>query len=88
MNDRSISASSTITTALWAWAFLLLLSSWGVMAFHGPWELAAMLGFSTCVFTGVAATSQIRCYTLRMCQLIRVAHGLEYEPDPELRAVR
>ena len=78
MYDGSVSTSKLITIALWAWVILLLSAAWIVWAL-GKHEGAAMLGFTACASSAAAATSQIRCYSLRVCALMRVTPGGERE---------
>lgn len=79
MHDSQVSASKVITAALWTWVALVMATAWIVWIF-GPHELAVMFGFMACVSSAVAATSQIRCYSLRLCGFLRAIHGLDGEP--------
>ena len=77
MHDRSISTSHLITAALWAWVFLLFVAAWATWYFETTGDLWMMLAFTGCASSALAATAQIRCYSLRICKLMRAANGLE-----------
>lgn len=84
MHDNSIPTSRVITGALWTWVILVLLAAWIVFAV-GYHELAAMLGLTACASSAAAATAQIRCYTLRVCALLRVTAGLDGGDAPTVQ---
>lgn len=89
MHDSQVSASKVITAVLWVWTGAILAAAWTVWVFDQK-DLSAMFGFTACASSAVAATSQIRCYTLRVCGLLRVVHGLDESapPVPAPRSLR
>ena len=89
MHDNAIPISRVITGALWTWVLLLLIAAWVVWGVVGQHGAGAMLGLTACVSAAAAGVAQVRCYTLRMIALIRVAHGLDGETHTvELRPMR
>lgn len=87
MRDSQISASKIITAGLWAWVLVVLAAAW-VVWLAGHHQLAAMFGFTSCASSAVAATGQIRCYTLRVCGLLRAVGGLDIPESGEVRSLR
>lgn len=87
MIDRTFSMNIAIATGLWVLVGLLLASAWLVMLV-GDWHVAAMLGFTSCVSCGLAVTGQFRCYTMRLCAMLRAAAGLQIEDGGELHSFR
>jgi hypothetical protein len=79
MNDSSIQTSNLITAVLWMAVAALLAAAW-IVALVGPWQIAMMLGFSTCATAAAAAVSHIRCYALRIIGLVRAVSGLGAPP--------
>lgn len=84
MHDSSISTSKLITAALWAWVLLLFAAAWATWAL-GASEIWMMLAFTGCASSACAATSQIRCYALRLCAMVRATGGAD---RGELRSLR
>ena len=85
MHDRYINAARLITAALWVLAGSLYAAAWIVSLFN--WRTAVMLGFTGTLFSCLAGVSQVRCYSLRVCGLMRATAGLE-APSPEVRLLR
>ena len=79
MRDSSISTSKLVTALLWAWVTLLFAAAWLVWALDRDSDLWMMLALTGCVSSAMAATSQIRCYSLRICGLLRATARLENE---------
>lgn len=78
MNDQLISRTKVLTIAIWTLAVLLLASGWVVMlADGGAWHWAVMLSVTSLATTGVAMTMHLRCYVLRLVDLIRATAGLK-----------
>ena len=88
MHDNAIPISRVVTGALWTWVLLLLTAAWIVWGVAGQHGAGVMLGLTACASSAAAATAQIRCYTLRVCALLRVTSGLEDAPTIELRPLR
>jgi hypothetical protein len=74
MHDNAISLSKLITAALWAWVALLFAAAWGTWLWHDS-DIWMMLAFTGCASSALAATAQIRCYSLRICGLLRATAG-------------
>lgn len=87
MNDTSISTSRLITATLWVLAGLTFAAAW-VAWWATDHELAVMIATTGVLPLGAAATSQVRCYTLRVCGLLRATGGFERERTPELHSLR
>jgi hypothetical protein len=87
MHDSSIQLSRLITAVLWFMAASMFLAAWTVALFAN-WHVAVMLGFTGCLFACLAGVSQVRCYTLRICGLVRVVGGLEIPEPADLRSMR
>lgn len=88
-SSRSIPITVLISTSLWAWIVVSMCAGWVFMLF-GYFEVAAMLGFTSCASTGVAATLSVRGFVLRTQGLIRATAGLNgARPDvrPELHQI-
>lgn len=76
MHDTAIPASRLITIALWTASVVVLVISW-VVWLRGNQSLAVMIGTTAIIIVAAAAVSQIRCYQLRICRLVRMVGGLE-----------
>ena len=88
MHDNAISASKLAAYALWAWVALLFAVAWLTWAFGDHETLWMMFAFTGCASSALAATFQVRCYSLRVCALLRATHGLDTPPPSEVRALR
>ena len=86
MYDRSVSTSKLITGVLWGWVAALFLAAWVTWWYESTGDLWMMLAFTGCASSALAATSQIRCYSLRICGLLRATGQLE--DAPSLRSLR
>lgn len=90
-DEARFSTSSVVAMASWLTSLVLLLVAWGLFAGGDHMYLAILLAETGCVVSAVAAVVQIRCYSARVCRLIRVANGLErpteaaIQPFPTLR---
>lgn len=70
MHDSSISTSKLIAGSLWAASVIAMMIAWGVWA--AGYDSAALMIATTAVLSvGGAVVAQIRCYTLRLCGLLR-----------------
>lgn len=85
MNSRSVSTDAVITGALWALTAAFFLAAWLVF-FAGHAELAVMIALSGCPIVAGALAGQIRCYTQRICGLVR-ATRLDGD-DAAIRSLR
>lgn len=87
MQDSTVATSKLITSALWAWVAALFIAAWLTYAIttHDIWM---MLAFTGCASSALAATSQIRCYSLRICGLLRVASGLGAPRSADVHSLR
>lgn len=79
MHDSQVSASKVITAALWTWVGAVMVAAW-IVWLNDLHELAVMFGFTACASSAVAATSSVRCYSLRVCGFLRMIHGLDGQP--------
>ena len=79
MRDGHISISKVITLALWTWMVVLIVLAWVAFA-DGLGRVPFLLGLTGCASSAVAATAQIRCYTLEVCRIMR---SIEWPADPD-----
>lgn len=86
MNDSTVETSKLITALLWTLVSLLGLAAWVTWA-AGTEDVWMMLAFTACATSAVAATSQIRCYTLRVCGMLRAKQDLAEHFD-SVRSLR
>lgn len=70
MNSRTISTDAVITGTLWVLTGAFFVASW-LVYFAGHQELALMIALSGCPVVAAAMVGQIRCYTRRVCGLVR-----------------
>lgn len=71
MQDSSIPASRVISFALWAVVAGFMIAAWLVL-FAGEADVAIMIGLTGCVAAATAAVATIRCYSLRLCAVLRI----------------
>lgn len=71
MNDGVIDVSKVIAGCLWVWALCLLAAAW-IVAWQGPSLVAGLLAATACASSAVAATAQIRVYSMAVCRQLRV----------------
>lgn len=85
----SFSKSKVVTLTLWTWMVAVLTASWVAWFEWGPGleSLWMMLGFTGCVSSGVAATAQVRCYSVNVCATVRARTGVEVSRAP-VRPIR
>jgi len=86
MQDSSIPTSRLITAALWAIVAIIMGTAWLLVGL-GHRTAANMLGLTGCATSAAAAVSSIRCYTLRICALLRATSG-RMIGDSDLHSVR
>lgn len=70
MNETAVPINRLICYAFWALAGLTLAAAW-VVALVADHAVGDMLGITALCFTAIAAVSQIRCYVVRLCSLLR-----------------
>lgn len=70
MNSGTISTDAVFTGALWVLTLVDFVAAW-VVYFTGSAELAVMIALSGCPLVAGAVVGQIRCYTHRVCGLVR-----------------
>lgn len=87
MHDGSIQVSRVISGSLWLLTCLIYLAAW-IVGLAVSWRVGVLLGFTGCLVCCMAGVSQIRCYSLRMCGLVRATAGLEIPPPAEVRPLR
>lgn len=71
LDDGTISATRVIAGFLWTLVISLLVAAWAT-ALWGPHHVGGMLAATACAASGVAATAQIRVYSLSVCNQLRV----------------
>lgn len=86
MQDATVPLNRLITYALWALAGLTLAAAWLVaMVVDRP--VGLMLGITAVCFCAMAGVSQIRCYVVRICGLLRAYERAERERARDLHTV-
>lgn len=82
MHEGSVSVPKLVATAWWLVVAGLLIAAWVTFAIgpEHPWQ---MLGLTACVASAVAAVAQVRCYAVRITNVIRLANGLDAASKPE-----
>lgn len=67
-----------MATVAWVASAALIASSWAVMLLMEPyWKLAFLLGGTGVTMACIAGTLQVRSFNVRLCALVRAAHGME-----------
>lgn len=86
MTDTTVPLARVVTFVLWTLGAFALIAAWVVTltASHATGDL---LGITAIVFCAVAGVSQIRCYVLRVCTLLRLVRS-EQEVNAELHGLR
>lgn len=88
MNDTAIPINRLIAYTFWGLAALTLLAAWLVALTASP-LVGGMLGITALCFIGVAGVSQIRCYVVRLCALLRAYNRAELDRrSADLHSVR
>jgi hypothetical protein len=87
MHDGSIQISRLITAVLWITTGLFYLAAW-IVTLSASWHIGAMLALTGCLFAGMAGVSQVRCYSMRICGLMRMTAGLDMPPSAEVTPLR
>lgn len=77
MNDGYVSRSCIIASTLWGAVVLLLAGAWWFGLRADQPLVAQLLAATACATSAVAATAHIRCYAIRVMNLVRVTAGLE-----------
>lgn len=85
MNDTTVPINWLISYTSWALAALTLASAW-LVTLVADQQVGAMLGITALCFSAIAAVSQIRCYVVRLCSLLR-AMQVERELNTELHSL-
>jgi len=83
MHDSTVQLSRVIATALWTCVGILLAAAWILILFlPSAWAIAGMLGGTACATSAAAAVAHIRCYSARICSLIRATSGMTSPMEP------
>lgn len=85
MHDEQWSSSKVTAAAVWTWTAGLMgcaWVAWFLFAFDLK-HLPDMFGYTACASSAVAAVASIKCYTVRICRLLRITAGLEPADDSE-----
>lgn len=80
MNERTTSTDMVVAGIAWTVVVLLLTSGWLLLG-AGNWQVGLMLGLTACAASAFAAVRHIRCYTVRLCALVRNCAGLVDSQD-------
>lgn len=67
--------SKIVTVCLWTITLFSFVASWAVWFLHDE-RMAVMLATTAVIPLAAAVLSQIRCYTLRVCEVMRVTSGV------------
>lgn len=87
MQDSSVPTSKLIAAALWTVAITIMAAAWVTwMAGDDP-GLALMIAASAVLPAAGAGVAQIRCYSLRVCGLLRVM-AADQGDRPPVRSIR
>lgn len=70
MNNKTVSTDVVATMALWSISAVFVIAAWATYL-TGHHELAIMLALTGGPVVAAAMTSQVRCYTRRVCGLVR-----------------
>lgn len=88
MNDTAVPINRLIAYTFWALAGLTMIAAWLVILIAGH-PVGYMLGLTALCFIGVAAVSQIRCYVVRLCSLLRAYESADRaSAAADLHAIR
>lgn len=89
VNDSYISRNGLVVAVSWMAVAACMVGAW-VTALVSPnvWIIAAVLAATGCVLTGVAVVAHMRCYSARLCSLVRVTAGLEAPDDAQVTRLR
>lgn len=63
--------------ACWLAVVGLMALAWVAWLLGAPMLFSVLVGQTACAMSAVAAVVQIRCYSARVCRLIRVTAGIE-----------
>lgn len=88
MHESMISASKVIAAALWIWVTILLATGWTMVLAPGERPQLAMGFFSTaCATSALAAVLHIRCYFVRLGQLVRANNRVAANEEGRLHSM-
>lgn len=76
MNDPEISMSKAVAFVAWSIMAMCALVALVVFAM-GHQNLGLLIGIKALLWSAVAAVLTIRCWTLRVCRMIRASAGLD-----------
>lgn len=86
MQDKSVSMSKFAAGAAWGLMVVAFTVSIGVMI-AGHLELAVIIGIKSVLWAAVAGVLTVRCWTLRVCTLLKAAMTVQVERE-SLRPLR
>lgn len=69
-DTRVIPLSRIIVTSLWGAVLGLIVAMWGTMLAHSHGATHS-LGYTACVLSAVATVAHIRCYAIRVLDVVR-----------------
>ena len=71
-----VSTTKLVTDILWAIVVALIVAGWTIGLITRDYKIPIMLVGTASTASAAAVVAHIRCYTLRMANLIRVTAGL------------
>lgn len=83
MFERSTSTDTVVAGVTWAVVVGLYIIAGGILAL-GELGLAILVAEVACGVSAYAAVRHIRCYVVRMCELLRRIDARRQEPDPSV----
>lgn len=86
MDDGQWSACKVVATMLWGWTTLCGVLMWASLV-TGHEGLMHALGFTACASSAVAAVMSIKCYTVRICTLLRAQALLDDSGPGRVRSL-
>ncbi len=89
MTDTLMSKGKLQAAAAWAVVGVLLTAAWVVILLTEAWLVGGMLAATGCATSALAAALMVRCYMVRMGDMIRVFNqaGGTQEPAVPLHQV-
>ena len=75
MDDNSVPLSRVVAGTLSTIAMLMIVSAW-IVALSDDYHVGIMVGITAMPVVAAAAVSWIRCYSLRVCSMLRATSHL------------
>lgn len=87
MNDNYVSRAAVMVMVFWSATGVLIGTTWVLAMLEAPLRYEGATGLTAVLTMALAMVSQMRLYTLRLCNLTRISAGLQ-SPDAELHPLR